>query len=329
MAKIGSPFSIQETDANKTEYSIYWLLFLSNVHTIEVSKNGIISSINDQYRELNDTIRCSADNSCETLFVNSLSKNLLGSYYRYMKNFYHINGYETPFNVTCLSTKKNHCKYDSNKNSLYVREGEIASIYCSVRLWKQGSEFNTPLEVKISDCSHLVNEIVLLGRNLGLFEFEIKSKCLKKFFNKSEERFSCFLKYNYSEEIIENFEVNLEIEYGPHLVKNEEEEELNKTITNGVNLVLECPITGYPLTYYWKSTFNNYSIEIVGEKEFNVSNRFEPGEYYFECRAEINHFSEIKSETVNFKVIIERSSSNSEKLKSFNSTYNIIKKISF
>jgi hypothetical protein len=212
----------------------------------------------------------------------------------------------------------NHCKYDSNRNSLYVRENEIVVIDCSVRLWKHGSVFNTPVEVIISDCTHSIKENVLMSKNLDLHEFEIKTKCLKKFFNKSDEKFSCFLKYNYSGETIEKFEVNLEIEHGPKILKNDD---FNKTIQNGANLILDCPITGYPLIYYWKSIFNDNSIEIVGEREFNVSNRLEPGKYLFECRAEIINFSEIKSEIVNFKVIIERSSSVSEKMKSFNSEY--------
>ena len=302
--KFGKELILKEP-LNNNETDIFWILFLGNVDTVEISKSGIVSR-NNRNDKLNNTIKCfPSETSCETLLITSLNKDFIGTYYRYMQTFYEISGYETPFEISCISTKHNRCFYNATINSIYVRENEPTSLTCSVVLWKYSS-FDTPVQVHINGCNDSTEERRSLEKKFGLYQFMIKRTCTK-IFSVFDKTFSCSLKYSTSARnfaIIENFDVNLDIEYGP-INDAYELNYLNKNITQGTELVLNCPLSGHPLKYFWKSSFNT-TFEFVGEKELKLPKTLKVGKHNFECKAEIVNSNEPNSETVKFEIIVYR-----------------------
>lgn len=261
---------------------------------------GIITSKN--YK--NYSFSCiPSSQKCEYLSVVNLKKDMIGSYHKKNHKSFEILGYESHLDFKFYSKKNNRTKYSSDTKSLYIQENELVEVICTVDIWTN-SDYNLKLKTKIENCED-INELKEHAKDEYLDKIKLTSKCLKKF-TRDNKNISCSFIDTNTEKPIEEFVVNLDIEYGPEY-KNYYNHDSNINITFGSSLDLECPIVGYPIKYKWLSDRLIKSRLSTSCNTYTIPQNLAIGNYKIICQAEVidNYGFKLKklSSTFNLKVI--------------------------
>ena len=287
LKKLGESFTLRDPkNKNKNDCEIEWSIKLDDDTIYEIYKNGKLNKSYSNY------VKCSpGEDNCEALLIEDFSKNMIGEISKICSNqtyediySFFLVGYEKPLIIKCESTNDTNCHLNNTSQLLHVREEQSINLECS---FSYLSPHPVQFELHMSGCEDDEDKDDEINLDKSYFEYFISTTC-KRSFSRTEKDFSCYI--SGKNNLNDAYDVGLEVSYGPY-IEPFDANGLKKKIDKGKSVVLKCPISGYPIKYYWTVITNNDTAIMEYEKKnnfFTLPRTLPPGEYYYKCRAVSN-----------------------------------------